>query len=95
MKYYTLDKKVLAAVSKVLQAIEGSKAYNAAVYLSDKLVVRASRPRLRGRVVKEANLGVVLTVGKPNYRQREFIKTLKKTGEPFPVKKVQLKFANK
>jgi len=35
---------------------------------------------------------MVLTIGRPNYAEREFIKLCKKAGEPFPVKKMQLKF---
>lgn len=34
----------------------------------------------------------VLTIGAPNYREREFIKMCQKAGEPFPIRKVQLKF---
>jgi hypothetical protein len=37
----------------------------------------------------------VFTIGKPNYEEREFIKKCKKAGEPFPVKKIQVKFYNK
>lgn len=35
---------------------------------------------------------VVLTVGVPGYLERDFIKAAQRAGEPFPVKKVQLKF---
>ncbi|MDZ4342137.1 MAG: hypothetical protein U1E51_06820 [Candidatus Binatia bacterium] len=33
-----------------------------------------------------------LTLGGPNYEAREFIRRCQKAGEPFPVKKVQLRF---
>lgn len=33
---------------------------------------------------------VVVTIGKPNYAEREFIKKAIRAGEPFPIKKVQL-----
>ena len=33
----------------------------------------------------------VLTVGSPNYEERAFIKKCKKAGEPFPLKRIQLK----
>jgi hypothetical protein len=37
---------------------------------------------------------VTPTIGIPNYL-REFIRKCKKAGEPFPVKKIQLKFLPK
>lgn len=33
----------------------------------------------------------VVTVGKPNYENREFIKAAKRGGEPFPIKRVLVK----
>jgi hypothetical protein len=70
-------------------------------YESEKLVVKATaqtygkngkrkRPDLRTN--RETFL---VTVGAPNYAEREFIKQLVKAGEPFPVKKIQLKFLKK
>lgn len=58
-------------------------------YLSPSLVIKAARrhkPRRNERTVE-----IVLTVGKPNYAEREFIKLAKKSGELFPVKRVQFK----
>jgi len=34
---------------------------------------------------------VILTVGKPNYMERDFIKDCVKANEPFPVKQIQIK----
>jgi len=34
----------------------------------------------------------LLTIGQPNYREREFIKRRKKAGEPIPVKATQYRF---
>ena len=34
---------------------------------------------------------VIVTLGRPNYAEREFIKKAKKAGEPFPVRKGQLR----
>jgi hypothetical protein len=34
----------------------------------------------------------IVTIGKPNYAEREFVKKCKQSGEPFPVKRLQLKF---
>lgn len=91
-----MDKKTLNAVSQIVSFIgENNKVRFAAKYLSEKLVVRASRPvfgpKGKKRIIKGGNLQLILTVGKPNFEQREFIKSCKKAGEPFPVKKMQIK----
>lgn len=49
-------------------------------------VTRQGRPDKRNR-----QSTYVVTIGKPNYAEREFIKLLKRADEPFPVKKMQLK----
>lgn len=70
--------------------------------LSSLNVKRATKFLSPGMVVKATYVGkpggrarahhVKVTIGSPNYAEREFIKQCKKAGEPFPVKKVQLKF---
>jgi hypothetical protein len=68
-----------------------SGAKKATKYFSDKLVVKATR---RGKLRKnERETEILFTFGRPNYAEREFIKRCKIAGEPFPVKKAQLKFA--
>lgn len=84
------------AVGKVLEALIESNAYKAAGYLSEKFVVRMSRKLYKGKLPRKGeNAEIVLVLGRPNYEQREFIKKCKKVGEPFPVKKIQLKFPPK
>jgi len=75
---------ILAVVGEVLN---GSR--KATKYVSPTLVIKASRrhrPR-RGERTTE----IVLTVGKPNFAERSFIAEVRRAGEPFPVRKVQLK----
>jgi hypothetical protein len=79
--------------SELAEHILVGGAYKATKYLSDKLTIKATRKRYKGRVYKSENVDIVFTVGKPNYLEREFIKVCKKVGEPFPIKKAQLKFA--
>jgi len=67
-------------------------AYKATKYLSDKLTIKATRKRYNGKYVRKENADIVFTVGKPNYREREFIKKAKIASEPFPIKKIQVKF---
>lgn len=80
-------KSIAQTVESVL---ETGEVRQATTFLDENTVVTASR---RHRPEKRSNhTELVLTMGKPNYRQREFIKACKKSGEPFPVKKTQLKF---
>lgn len=61
----------------------------ATVYVSPNFVAKATRQRKPdGRMGGETYL---VTVGKPAYLERRFIKKCLKAGVPFPVKKVQLK----
>ena len=66
------------------------KARSAVKYLSQHKVVKATR---RGKFDgRDRHEEVLLSVGRPNYAEREFIKKCLKSGEPFPVKKIQVKF---
>ena len=80
----------------VINALLGSNdVIKATGYINPKLIIRAVR-KTWGRKLprKGQNVEITLTIGRPNYAEREFIKTLKEAKEPFPVKKVQLKFYN-
>lgn len=59
------------------------------LYLSPTFIIKSSRMHKKDRRMKIENF--VLTVGKPNYQEKKFIKLCKKAGEPFPIKKLQLK----
>lgn len=77
---------ILKAVEFVLSSTEIRQAI---VYQHPMLVVKLTRnhkPKAydRGRTFS-------LTIGKPNYAERLFVKSLIKSGEPFPIKKVQFK----
>lgn len=79
-------KDILAAVEKLL----ATKSHRAVRYLSDKQVIRATRPLVRGRIPRaSANTTILLTLGKPNYLERRFIAKQKKLGLKLP-KEVQL-----
>lgn len=73
----------------VCGALIESGAKTATKYLDPKTVVRATwrfKPRSGNRREE-----IVVTLGGPNYLERAFIKKCLKAGEPFPLKKVQLK----
>ena len=86
-------------VGQVVSALLASGARSATKFLSERLVVRASRPLYEGRLdgsgKRARRVGVVLTIGEPNCEAREFVKKCRKAGEQFPVKKIQFKFPPK
>ncbi len=79
--------------SALAECILVGDAYKATKYLSDKFTVKATRQRFGGKIPKiEKLIEIMFTLGRPNYEEREFIKQCKKAGEPFPIKKIQLRF---
>lgn len=76
----------------LIEVLDGTGAIRATKYLSEKQIIRAVRRTYGGKIIK-GNTEIVLTMGKPNYQEREFIKNCKKAGEGFPVKKIQIKWA--
>ncbi len=89
-----MEKSFIASVLSATQVVTNHCAYGDVVratkYISPTLIVRGVRTRV-GKKILSGNIEVTLTIGKPNYLERDFIKLCKKAGEPFPVKKVQLK----
>jgi hypothetical protein len=82
----TVSRRVLAAVTEVV--LTGAK--QATKYLSPQLTVKATFHGARD--ARYARRTIVLTVGTPNYRERAFIKKCQAVGEPFPVRKLQLRW---
>ena len=67
-----------------------TNARKATKYVAPDYVIKASRlSKYDGRNKQES---FVITIGRPNYAEREFIKLAKKAGVKFPIKKIQLKF---
>lgn len=68
-------------------------------YIDEKTVFRLTRRTYRNKAGKRTSNKYitegVISLTRPNYLERKFIKQLKAAGEPFPVKKVQLKFVKK
>jgi len=82
----------MSAIKDAVEVLLRTGAWKATKYISEKSMVRAVRTLTNKKILKYGNIGIVLTLGKPNYEEREFIKACKKAGEPLPVKKVQLKY---
>ncbi len=89
-----MSKAEAEAVSRTMQATIQACLANQAVratrYLNPREVCRVTRRRYRGKVPTGGPVELVVTVGRPNYRERAQIRLLKKAGEPFPVKKIRL-----
>jgi hypothetical protein len=79
------------AILRVVSAVAGDcRIKSASCYEDPNLVVTATR---RGKADKrQRHLEMVLTIGKPNYRGRAFVKECQMAGEPFPVKKAQVRW---
>lgn len=71
-----------------------NKAMKATKYQSPTSIIRAVRTRY-GKSFHRGNIEITITIGKPNFLEREFVKDCVKAKEPFPVKKIQLKFLPK
>lgn len=81
----------LKYVQDVVNATITGLYVKAVKYVSPKFIIRATRTKEGGRIKKGSNISITLTIGKPNYMEREFIKLCQQAKEPFPVKKIQLK----
>jgi len=68
-----------------------ANAKRATKFFSETQIVRATRKLFNGKIYRRGNIEIHITIGRPNYQEREFIKKCKKAGEVFPVKKIQVK----
>ena len=92
--YFKYGQAVSDVVDTVLNGTGDTQFVKATKYISHKEIVRAVRKTFRGKILASSNAEITLTIGRPNYLEREFIKLCVKAGEPFPVKKIQCKAYN-
>lgn len=84
-----MDRHIIQVVERVRAG-----ARKATKYVAPSLTIKASRQHKRRG--NERAVTIILTIGRPNYAERRFIKACQKAGEPFPVRRVQTKaFAQK
>lgn len=79
-----------SSIAKVSSCLLETGAKKATLYLAENFVIKATmglKPDKRSRCHS-----FLITFGKPNYSERKFIALCAKAKEPFPVRKVQLKF---
>ena len=80
---YTPEGFERAVLDVVTALTHDTVAHKAVKYLEKKFVVKATR---QGRFdARAAGETFVLTFGKPNYAERQFIQKCEQAGEPFPV----------
>ncbi len=89
-------------VSNVLDCMLECPGINKATkYLSEKLIIRGTRRTYKTtcgnqrKLRKTDPIEILFTIGRPNFKERAFIKNCKKVDEPFPVLKVQFEFDKK
>jgi hypothetical protein len=81
-----------SVVAKVVETLLDQGAKRVTAFLSPTLTVKATRKLFGKRIRKGLGaINVSLTIGRPNYAERKFIRDCQKAGEPFPVKKLQIK----
>lgn len=78
-----------AAIAQVIRVLLKTGARKATKFLSDRETVKVSRTWKPDRRSRSQTL--VVTMGRPNYAEREFLKKCRRAGEPVPVKRVQIK----
>ncbi len=69
----------IRAIAAVVYEILIKDAYKATQYIDgNKMTVKATRKLYKGKWKKSDTVDIVLTIGKPNYEEREQIKRAKK-----------------
>lgn len=79
----------VTALAQVVRTLLKTGARQATKYLSERETVRATRSYKPDRRHRSETL--VVTMGSPNYAEREFLKKRKRAGELVPATWVQLK----
>lgn len=82
--------KMGLALLRTMAALTDPTVRKATCYLGPKETLKVTRQApVRKRSRTET---YIVTYGLPNYEERQFIKEAIAAGEPFPVKKLQIKF---
>lgn len=87
MRKYTGNINVISALLSNEGCVKATK------YLNPKEIIRAVRTTYGGKIHK-GNVEITLTIGRPNYLERMFLKECIKAKKTFPIEEIQLKFVN-
>ena len=65
--------------AEVVDRILVGGAYKATKFVyGENLTIKATRKRYNGKILKRGSIDIILTIGKPNYEEREALKKAKK-----------------
>lgn len=87
-----MSKTPLDAFAAYVLAMRVKNIRRATKYIGPGLVAKVTLHGWGKKRPSKRAVTASLTVGVPNYAERQFIKACKKAGEPFPVKKVQYRY---
>lgn len=76
---------------KLIETLISTNSVKATKFISPKEIIRATRKRYNGKF-NNKQIEITLTIGKPNFLERRFIKDCIKASVNFPVNKIQLKY---
>ena len=74
-------------IGQLVATVAEEPVKRATKYVSTNLVIKATNVHSRQFRSRQ----IVVSIGPPNVREQKFIKYCKTAGEPFPVRKVQIK----
>lgn len=86
----TQVKVARVSIQKAVETLLEVGARQTVVYQHPNLTVKATRQRKPDKRTRSET--IILTIGRPAHAERKRIKLLTKAGEPFPVRKVSIKF---
>ena len=77
----------------LLTTVKHPGVYQATCYLSPTEVAKLTRRRFKGKLQPTSTRQetFLLTLGRPNFLERQLIKACQRAKEPFPVRKIQVK----
>lgn len=85
------DRPPALAIDKAIRTLlDNDGIRSASIYHSPTCVVTATRRRKADK--RSVRLELLVTMGKPNFRGRMFVKACLKAKEPFPVTRPQLRW---
>ena len=83
---------VRSLAGQVIAAACQPGVYRATKFVSPTLVIKATRRRYAGKLLRghERHETVLVTMGRPNYRERHFLQQCRQSQTPLTVRKIQL-----
>lgn len=87
----TMNNLIAKDVAQVIDTLLRTGAHRATKYIDKNLTVKATKKNFSGKRPSKGLLELAVTIGRPNFAERRYIEKLLQVGEPFPVKKIQVK----